>query len=329
MAAETFGEIIDGVLSILQKPEYDEAGVAAQGTITLSGLPVADETFTVGDETYTFKTVASNAFEVTIGANVTECATNIASAINADSSVASAAVVGGNVVVTALNVGLAWNRLTFVESATNITMDGSGTLGATTEGVYGDKARKSINEGLKHIAERVSLPELEIDSTVTTDTSQSYVSLPTDFSRGLRRVYNETQGSEVEIYASLDLLLQNFEGSIDEAGAITGVALRGSYLHYQSIPESAETLRLHYNKAPTLLTKLCDRPSCLPEGLAWDLLVNYAAADIFGQIEKAEDGVRPNTVFYWSRFEKAMTVLARHLVGRVRAIYKRPMGHWI
>ena len=332
MDTETFGELIDGVLAILQKPEYGETGVAAQGTITVSGgLPSADETFTIGDETYTFKASRGATYEVTVGADAAACVTNIATAVNADSGIvaAEADTENGAVTITALNAGIAWNRLVFSENASNLTMDGSGYLGETTAGVCGDMARKSINEGLRHIAERVSLPELEVDSTVSTNTSQSYVNLPTDYYRNLHRVYNETQGSEVDIYASLDLLLQDFEGSIDEAGAITGVTLRGSYLHYQSIPESAETLRLYYNKVPALLSELGDRPTCLPAGLAWGLLVNYAVADIFGQIEKAVDGVRQNTAFYWSRFEKAMLMLGRHLTGRTRPVYQRPEGHWI
>ncbi|MFH0825291.1 MAG: hypothetical protein V2B18_21275 [Pseudomonadota bacterium] len=112
------------------------ADVAAQGTITLGGLPSLDETFVVDDQTFTFKASRGGAGEVTLGANAPACVTNIAAAIALDLvSVTAADGSGDTVVITAAAAGTAGNALVLTEAATNMTVDGSGTLGGTTLGV--------------------------------------------------------------------------------------------------------------------------------------------------------------------------------------------------
>lgn len=121
------------------------APVRAQGTITLTGVPAATGTLVVGATTYTFRAIADfdAAGEIGIPAAATAAAqaSYIAAAINGTDGVntanlsASAKVVGSTVVITALNIGTGGNVVVFTESATNLTINGSGTLGATTAGV--------------------------------------------------------------------------------------------------------------------------------------------------------------------------------------------------
>lgn len=112
----------------------------AQGTITISGgLPSADETITIDETVFTFKASASGAAEITIGADADACVTNIAAKINAHEDliglVTAAADTGADtVVVTAVAHTVATNSIVFTESATNLTMDGTGTLGGTRAG---------------------------------------------------------------------------------------------------------------------------------------------------------------------------------------------------
>lgn len=103
--------------------------VAATGTITISGTPVANETFVVGSQTFTFKASRSVAGEVTISAvNATQAA-NIVSAITADiPSTATAAAVSAVVTVTATTAGVAGNLITLTESATGVAVSGAGKL---------------------------------------------------------------------------------------------------------------------------------------------------------------------------------------------------------
>lgn len=119
----------------------------AFGTITVSGNPVADETFVVNGKTYTFKntiTAGLGQVKITAGQNNTMAAA-IAQAINAYEArllnndqgyntpqvvaVANAAVV----TVTAVVDGAAGNAITLTENATNVAVTGSGTLTSGTD----------------------------------------------------------------------------------------------------------------------------------------------------------------------------------------------------
>ena len=112
--------------------------VAARGEITMTGVAVADEIFAVAGQTYTWKAARGGTGEVTIGANVLQAVTNIVNAIAADQTNVTAHDGGvDNVFVTAATKGVAGNSLIFMEAATNMAVDGTGTLGATIAGVDG------------------------------------------------------------------------------------------------------------------------------------------------------------------------------------------------
>jgi len=111
-------------------------GVKAQGTITMGGIATADETFVIGAQTFTWKAARGGVGEVTIGANAASAVTNIVAAITADiTTVTAADGTGDTVVVTAATVGTGGNSIIFTEASSNMTVDGSGTLGTTTAGV--------------------------------------------------------------------------------------------------------------------------------------------------------------------------------------------------
>ena len=113
----------------------------SQGTLTVTDQVSADESFVVGDTTYTFKASATEAGHVEVGANEAETKTNIVAAINGtddlnepNTSASATAFDGDDMVVTALVGGTAGDSIVFTESITNASIDGSGTLGGTTAG---------------------------------------------------------------------------------------------------------------------------------------------------------------------------------------------------
>ena len=112
-------------------------GVAAVGEITMSGVAVADETFEIDTQTYTWKAARTGTGEVTIGANQAAAVTNIVAAITADQTIVTATDGPGDTVLVAAAVkGTAGNTIVFTEASTNMVMDDP-TLGATTTGVDG------------------------------------------------------------------------------------------------------------------------------------------------------------------------------------------------
>jgi len=108
------------------------------GTITVSGTPVADETFVVSSQTFTFKASRSGAGEVTISANNIQQAKNIVTAIMADLGSTIFAYCHETAIVTVRNIigGTAGNTVVLTESATGIAVSGSGTLAGGVNSTY-------------------------------------------------------------------------------------------------------------------------------------------------------------------------------------------------
>ena len=111
------------------------ANVAARGTVTMTGIAIANETFVIDSQTFTWKAARTIAGEVTIGTTAAEAVTNIVTAVTADlATVAAVDGTGDTVVVTAVTKGTVGNSIVFTEASTNMAVDGTGTLGATTAG---------------------------------------------------------------------------------------------------------------------------------------------------------------------------------------------------
>lgn len=112
--------------------------VAAQGTITMSGIATADQTFVIDTQTFTWKASRTGAGEVTIGASASAAVINIVTAVTADlTTVTAVDGAGDTVVLTAATKGIAGNSIVLTENSTNMAVNGTGTLGATTAGVDG------------------------------------------------------------------------------------------------------------------------------------------------------------------------------------------------
>ncbi len=112
----------------------------AAGAITLTtGGALEGETFVIGPQTFTWQAAArTSTGQVQINSSTTTAGTNIVNAITADlAGVVTASRSGAVVTVTAANTGVAGNSIAFTEASTNMTMNGSGTLGGTTLGADG------------------------------------------------------------------------------------------------------------------------------------------------------------------------------------------------
>lgn len=132
----------------------------ATGTITVSGgLPTAAETFVVGTQTFAFQAGARTAAgQVQIGGDADACVTNIAAAINADLTtvVAVPNLTADTVVIYAKTPGTAGNSIPLTESATNVAVDGSGTLGGTVAGADGSHGREFLVTDVDTVNKKVT-----------------------------------------------------------------------------------------------------------------------------------------------------------------------------
>lgn len=171
-----------------------------------------------------------------------------------------------------------------------------------------------LNKGVGRIANLVDLPDLKSSDTVETG-EDAYVSLPSDAGNVFHRkdkslffVSSDSQDNEVTIEESWIKFLGKWP-TLDDAGNVQQVCVRGSRLYFQPIPSTADTLTLHFFRRPVAMTaNSSDEPDGIPEDLQEDLLVNFACWDIYSQKED-EDGKTPETDKYKGLFAQALAEL--------------------
>lgn len=109
----------------------------AQGTITVAtGGATAGQQFVIGTQTFTFVTSGTATGNVVLNSTSTTEATNIVTSITRDiPTIATATRSGSVVTVTAKDPGAAGNAIPFSNiNSANFVMNGTGTLGGTTQG---------------------------------------------------------------------------------------------------------------------------------------------------------------------------------------------------
>ena len=143
----------------------------ARGTMTVAGLPNADETFVIDGQTITFKADGSGDVDhCTIGTGaadqVLELVATLAECTNhADFTAWDGA--GDTVVYDWGTAGVAGNAIVFTEAATNITVDGAGTLGTTHAGVAAATLATIKESGVSQLEGAVHIKETATPTAVT------------------------------------------------------------------------------------------------------------------------------------------------------------------
>ena len=181
-----------------------------------------------------------------------------------------------------------------------------------------------INQAIIYAGAMVDIPELKGITTVDTVVEQAYVALTGltgGFSGKLRRVKN-SDGDAIVIYSDLGLLMDNYPTMVEEGG-VEAVALEGSTLWYQKIPEAEETLTCLYYRNPSTLSADTEIPSDFPTHLHRNLFVHGTAWMIYDQIEDDVDSNKVNTKSqFWLSFDESNKhsgiVKLREWIGKTR-----------
>ncbi len=93
------------------------------------------------------------------------------------------------------------------------------------------------------------LPDLSVNSELTTSTSLAYISMPSDYGRNLFFLVSSTNELEIELYDSYTELLRIYP-NLDDTNRVVAAAVRGKLLFYQGYPGTAETLVAYYHRNP-------------------------------------------------------------------------------
>lgn len=150
------------------------------------------------------------------------------------------------------------------------------------------------------------LPDLFKIGSVDTTIANS-VAMPSDYQRGLCFVAN-SNGQEIQIYDSFQQFAQVWP-LMSYAAPVNGVCIQGKILYYQGIPSTQDTLTLHYYRYPEDMTSDASLPDGIPIEYHEELLVSYAAKEIYSLKEDGVDGSAFNTKKYEDRFNKALLEL--------------------
>lgn len=129
------------------------APAAATGTITFSGVPLNNDTVTIGTSTFTFVTTTpSGPTQVAIGGSAAatrnNLLTNIPLVITPGLTINAVSSGAADITLTAVVPGTAGNAFVLTESATNVSVTGSGTLLGGTAGT-GSVVFKSEDDGAR------------------------------------------------------------------------------------------------------------------------------------------------------------------------------------
>ena len=169
-----------------------------------------------------------------------------------------------------------------------------------------------FNKGLGKIAGIVKIPDLIVADTVDTVLSQPWVALPNEYMWALFHCASVTHDRTITSVYNKDSYreLLRLYPLLDDVGDVSYIGVRGTRLYYQPIPATIETLSIQFHGKPSNMTLPTDEPDCLPYHLHEDLLVNFAAKEIYNLIEDGIEDKKLNYNTYNNAFNKTLEELA-------------------
>lgn len=184
-----------------------------------------------------------------------------------------------------------------------------------------DNLENFINEALYAVTDETDIPDLKSLTSVSTELAQAWVNMPSGFNGKLLYAGDANGGITIYPGGLEDLLLR--DPGLDRVGSVDSVALEGSVLYYQGIPETSATITLLLYERPTLLSSANPTaPDYIPLHLQRGLLSHRAAAVIFDKIEDAFEGRKANMEAQMLLAESYMTQFREHLGRRRRSHMK-------
>lgn len=169
---------------------------------------------------------------------------------------------------------------------------------------------RELNNCLYAVSKRLKLPENDTVEDVTCVAGDISVALPTEYQRGLYKCTNKTTKKNCNIYNSKGQLARYCYG-LDNEGDIDSVAVVGRNLFFQGSPSEDTELTLYFYGKPDILILGTDEPVCIPEEKQIPILVSYAIAELFEDLEDGIEGATPNRDYYRGKFELGVLDLER------------------
>jgi hypothetical protein len=175
-----------------------------------------------------------------------------------------------------------------------------------------DDVLDTFNQCCLELSGQFLFDDLEVMRDIVTAPNRGSIPAPSDFQKNLRYAHSTTHNRQIKVYGSLIKLYREFS-QLDQSGVVVGIAVKGRRFYYQRIPSTEETIRVNYWGYPERMETRYSKPTFLPVHLVEALLVNYACAEIYSEIEDGIEGQKVNTQFYQSKYDKALADLSMFL----------------
>ena len=152
-----------------------------------------------------------------------------------------------------------------------------------------------LNKGIREISGAIDLPELRVFATVEAGTTDNFVAMPANYQRKCFTVVHVADERRIdrpgELYQYHRFLSRH--PVADTGSSVDDVAINGNTLFFDPLPDSAETLRVEYLRAPVALASGAS-PDGIPVHLQESLLVPFASKEIYNLIEDGIEGQKIN-----------------------------------
>lgn len=196
-------------------------------------------------------------------------------------------------------------------------------LNCKDSSITSTKINAAVNEGLKHVAKKILLPELESSGVVSTVVDDLSVIIPADWNF-MRNFYacDIVDQDSPGIINSIEHLKRIYpEYDTDrESGEIEYIVPLFASIIYYPIPTEVTELKCKFYKLPTPLVKDTDVITGIPEGYQEPLLENYALAKIWKSIEDGMEATPKNAPYHRALFQAAFEELDEKIdTGQSRA----------
>lgn len=171
-----------------------------------------------------------------------------------------------------------------------------------------------LNRGLGDIIAKLArrhvyLPSLATSGEVETMTATEAVALPADWHGNLHGAWDNTTGRAIMVRPWSVLQRMRGPGPLQH-GQIAGVATFARQLRYWRVPHAPRRITIQYHRQPTPLVAGTDKSWELPVEVASAMLVNFACAAGFAQVEQEQNDGKANTAYHQNRYLEALETLA-------------------
>lgn len=169
---------LENLVRIMPGATLVEDGVKANGTVTFSTAPTANDTVTVNGVVFTAKAVPVNAHEFALGASAAEAAANLKAKLSAAADVAVDKAVytvsGAIVTATYATSGTDGNAFTLAKSGTAVAVSGATLTGGTNSTHKKVVVKHGIGESLLKSSKKLVLHPIALDDA---DLSEDFIIL--------------------------------------------------------------------------------------------------------------------------------------------------------